>query len=135
MNAKNLLSTNFAMALIVFVAAVLGISDAIAKETMAAIIGLVSLSGLLRKALKSAKFIGWKKFFDPNTVNYLVGVLVVALPAQAVLFEGVMPSIGKLAQAIASKDYGAAASALFSVITFVFYHLRNKKEQAAKAAQ
>jgi hypothetical protein len=126
------MSTNFLLAVVLFVSAVLGISDAIAKETMAAIIGLVSVGGLLREAVKSAKFIGWDKFFDANTLNYLVGVLVAALPAYAVLFEQGTPLIAKLVEAVIAKDFGAIATGLFSVGSFVFFNFIKKDKEEDK---
>lgn len=128
MNAKNFLSTNFIMALLLLVSAVFSISGEVTQQGAALLTGAIAFAGLAREAFKSAKFIGWNKFLDANVWNYFVGAVVVILPA----LEPAMPALKNVIDAIVEKDWGAVLSGVFSLGTVVWYALVKPKLEAQK---
>jgi hypothetical protein len=130
MNAKNFLSTNFIMAALLLVSAIFSISGEVTQQGFALLTGAIAFAGLAREAFKSAKFIGWDKFLDANVWNYLVGAVVVVLPA----LEPAMPALKKVIDAVVLKDWGAVLSGVISLGTVVWYTVIKPKIDAKAEA-
>jgi hypothetical protein len=130
MNAKNFLSTNFIMAALLLVSAIFSISGEVTQQGFALLTGAIAFAGLAREAFKSAKFIGWDKFLDANVWNYLVGAVVVVLPA----LEPAMPALKKVIDAVVLKDWGAVLSGVISLGTVVWYTVIKPKIDAKAVA-
>jgi len=131
MNAKNFLSTNFIMALLLLVSAVFSISGEVTQQGAALLTGAVAFAGLAREAFKSAKFIGWDKFLDANVWNYIVGAAIAILPA----LEPAMPALKKVIDAVVLKDWGAVLSGVISLGTVVWYTVIKPKIDAKAVAE
>lgn len=128
---SNFLSTNFWMALLIFVGAMFSISGEVTQQAAGLLIGVVAFAGAAREALKSAKFIGWRKFLDANVWNYFTAALVAGVPT----LEPILPAIKKIIDAIAIKDWGAVLTATISAGTIVWYTIIKPKLDAKETAQ
>lgn len=112
-----ILSTNFALALLIFIANAFGLSSGLAEEAVLIITGIVGFVGAIREALKSAAFVGWKSLISGNMFNYLVAVVATLTPYA----DQLAPGVKKLFDAILAKDLPQIISAVISLAVMAYY--------------
>lgn len=111
-----ILSTNFLLNFGLMLSGLFAISADVVTQGVATVTGVIGLVGIAREALKNAKFQGLGKLSDPNVYSYLFAALTAVLP-----FVGELtPSLGRLVEAIAVKDWGAVGSAVIALAVVVF---------------
>ena len=112
-----ILSTNFALALLIFLANAFGLSTGLAEEAVLLITGIMGFVGTIREALKSAAFVGWNNMISGNMFNYLVAVVATLTPYA----DQLAPGVKKLFDAILAKDLPQIISAVISLAVMAYY--------------
>jgi len=113
--------TNFYIGAMMLILAPFGISQGFATEVVTFGFSAVSLVGLTRSTVITAKFKGWAALFsDKNWWNYASATVIAFSPAIATL----IPPLQEIAGAISLKNYGGIITGLLTLGTMIFHLIK-----------
>lgn len=101
-----------------------GGGEALGKQMAASAVGLISVGGLFRQFLQTAKFQGFKNTLaQGNTWNYLAGVFALVLPQAGEL----IPALRELYDALIMGSWGLVITRGIALLTIAFYMFKKGK--------
>lgn len=129
MNLPNFLKgTNFYIAVLMLVFSFFGGNEGLAQQLVSTGVGLIATIGLVRQFLNTAKFQGFKNTLaQANTWNYIGGVVLLILPQAGDL----IPAVQSVYDALITGNWGLVISRGFTLLTIVFYLVKDNGPKAA----
>jgi hypothetical protein len=112
---KNLLSSNFALQVVLVLGTVFSLSTEFVSQSWAMVAGIVGFVGVARIELKQAKLPTLERLKEINYIPYVVAIIASLVE----FFPLITGDVDKLKSAVESGNWVMAASALFSIVTII----------------
>lgn len=122
---KKLLSSNFALQVLIILGTVFSLSTPFVEQTWALVMGVIGFIGVARLEIKNFKLPTLERLKEINYIPYILalfGALVEFFP----LIGG---DVDKLRSAVEAGNWIAAASALFGIITIIVKFRKTEEPQ------
>jgi hypothetical protein len=115
MNKSKLLSSNFALQIVLVLGTIFSLSTDFVSQSWAMVAGLVGFVGVARIEIKQAKLPTLERLKEINYIPYLVAIIASLVE----FFPLITGDVDKLKSAVESGNWVMAASALFSIVTII----------------
>ncbi len=115
MNKSKLLSSNFALQVLIVVGTIFSLSTNFVEQSWALVAGLVGFVGVARLEIKNFKLPTLDKFKEINYVPYLLAII----SSLVEFFPLITGDVDRLKGAVENGNWIMAASALFSIVTII----------------
>lgn len=112
---KSLLSSNFALQVLIILGTVFSLSSEFISQSWAMVAGIVGFIGVARLQLKQAKIPTLERLKEINYVPYLVAIIASLVE----FFPYIAGDVDRLKLAVEGGNWIMAASALFSIVTII----------------
>lgn len=111
-----------------FIGSFFGLQENTAQQVVMAVVGIIAAGGGVRQFLQTAKFGGFLETLkQPNTINYLIGVLTLVGIPQA---GEIVPALKDVVDALVTGNWGLVITRGIALLTILFYIFKKKPSAA-----
>lgn len=125
MNKSKLLSSNFALQVLIILGTIFSLSTSFVEQSWALVMGFIGFVGVARLEIKNFKLPTLEKLKEINYIPYLLAII----SSLVEFFPMIGGDVDKLRSAVETGNWVAAASALFGIVTIIIKFRKTEDQQ------